>query len=83
MSEISFDFVVYLESGRNATKYSEPIRLSIVTNGMNIGRKWRIKVVMVQCDSPLLAPNGCLQYFTYITGVVRSFNYGEQVHKNI
>merc|ERR1711879_478639 len=36
---------------------------------------WRIRVDQYECDSPVLAPEGCLQYFTGIAGNVSSFNW--------
>jgi len=35
-----------------------------------------IKVTQVKCSSKLLAPDGCLQYFTEDTGNIASFNNG-------
>ena len=40
-----------------------------------ITREWRIKITQYACDNPALAPGGCLQYFTGISGNVSSFNW--------
>ena len=40
-----------------------------------VNREWKIKVIQYECDSPSLAPEGCLQYFTGISGNVSSFNW--------
>ena len=34
-----------------------------------------MKVLQYSCDSPVLAPEGCLQYFTGVSGNVSSFNF--------
>lgn len=55
-----------------------PARLSIVTDQTSSSTStsaWRIKILQYECDSPMLAPDGCLQFFTGISGNVSSFNY--------
>ena len=56
-----------------------PARLSIVTDQSlttaTSTAAWRIRVDQYECDSPVLAPEGCLQYFTGIAGNVSSFNW--------
>ena len=55
-----------------------PARLSIVTDQSTTSSAtsaWRIKILQYECDSPMLAPDGCLQYYTGISGNVSSFNY--------
>lgn len=54
-----------------------PARLSVVVDTQNtdINREWKIKVTQYECDSPALAPEGCLQYYTGISGNVSSFNW--------
>ena len=55
-----------------------PARLSIVTEvtaGMASSTTWRIRVDQFECDSQVLAPEGCLQYYTGIAGNVSSFNW--------
>jgi len=39
-------------------------------------RKWNIRVTQIPCNSPRLAPPGCLQYYEDYSGVIKSFNYG-------
>ena len=36
---------------RNPKKFSKPVRISIVTNGQTFNRKWRIKIVFIDCES--------------------------------
>ena len=55
-----------------------PARLSVVLStdtGASSSRSWRVKVLQYSCDSPVLAPEGCLQYYTGISGNVSSFNF--------
>jgi len=47
-----------------------------VANPVLFARSWKIKVSLLGCDNPSLAPNGCLQYFTGTGGQVTSFNGG-------
>ncbi|XP_064215817.1 uncharacterized protein LOC662398 isoform X2 [Tribolium castaneum] len=39
-------------------------------------RAWNFKITQIGCDCPTKAPTGCLQYYTALSGTVRSFNYG-------
>ena len=56
-----------------------PARLSVVTDqragSSSSVTAWRIRVDQFECDSPVLAPEGCLQYYTGIVGNVSSFNW--------
>ncbi|XP_054159772.1 uncharacterized protein LOC128957984 [Oppia nitens] len=64
---------LYVDMGRGS---ANPVVLSVVTNGNNIGRKWKIKINMIPCNNLDMAPSGCLQYFRSPSAVVQSFNYG-------
>uniref|UniRef100_A0A1E1WFY2 CUB domain-containing protein n=2 Tax=Pectinophora gossypiella TaxID=13191 RepID=A0A1E1WFY2_PECGO len=46
------------------------------TLATTFSRRWNIKLTQLGCDCPGIAPNGCLQYYTGLTGTIRSFNYG-------
>jgi len=55
-----------------------PARLSIVTGSQDVAaltRKWRIQILQYECNHPAIAPEGCLQYYTGISGNVSSFNW--------
>ena len=45
-------------------------------------RGWQIKVTQLSCDSPVLAPQGCTQYFynTDGLGTVQSYNFDGGLH---
>ena len=40
-----------------------------------MSRSWRLKILQYECGSPVLAPEGCLQHYTGISGNVSSFNF--------
>ncbi|XP_061705519.1 uncharacterized protein LOC133516539 [Cydia pomonella] len=46
------------------------------TSSTTFSRRWNVKLTQIACDCPGLAPNGCLQYYTGVTGTISSFNYG-------
>jgi hypothetical protein len=71
-----FSQIVYVDMGRGS---ANPVVLSVVTNGNNIGRKWKIKINMIPCNNRDMAPSGCLQYFRSPSAIVQSFNYGPPV----
>lgn len=55
-----------------------PAMVSIVINtGLTttVNRDWTIKILQLGCDTIYTAPEGCLQYYTAIAGVVSSFNW--------
>ncbi|XP_071050504.1 uncharacterized protein [Onthophagus taurus] len=59
---------------------ADDIKLVINTNSdSTFGRSWRFKVTQIGCDCPTRAPNGCLQHYTGISGVVQSLNYGTTI----
>ncbi|KAJ6642074.1 hypothetical protein Bhyg_07020 [Pseudolycoriella hygida] len=56
---------------------SQSISINIAaSSSFTLGRKWHIKVTQIDCNSALIAPSGCLQYYWGSSGVIRSFNYG-------
>lgn len=62
-----------------------PARLSVVLDTNTVtssSTSWRMKVLQYSCDSPVLAPDGCLQYFTGISGNVSSFNFKTEDNAN-
>ena len=62
-----------------------PARLSVVLDSDTVtssSTSWRMKVLQYSCDSPVLAPEGCLQFFTGISGSVSSFNFKTEDNNN-
>ncbi|CAK9801472.1 hypothetical protein ANTQUA_LOCUS2856 [Anthophora quadrimaculata] len=54
-----------------------PITISIDTNSQyTTDRRWNIRIQQLPCDATYKAPNGCLQYYTSVSNIVSSFNYG-------
>ncbi|XKL69665.1 hypothetical protein PGB90_007434 [Kerria lacca] len=54
---------------------SGPVVLSITTSGTEVSRYWKIRIIQISCSSIGKADEGCLQYFTGISGTIKSFNY--------
>ncbi|CAG4929456.1 unnamed protein product [Parnassius apollo] len=46
------------------------------TSATTFSRRWNLRLIQLGCDCPGIAPNGCLQYYTGVTGTINSFNYG-------
>ncbi|XP_014369924.2 uncharacterized protein LOC106719946 [Papilio machaon] len=46
------------------------------TLATTFSRRWNMRLTQLGCDCPGIAPNGCLQYYTGLTGTINSFNYG-------
>uniref|UniRef100_A0A1B0ANQ9 CUB domain-containing protein n=1 Tax=Glossina palpalis gambiensis TaxID=67801 RepID=A0A1B0ANQ9_9MUSC len=62
---------MYVDAGLGQ---SNPIVISIITSG-TFPRIWRIRVTQIHCGSINRADQGCLQYYTNISGRVKSFNF--------
>ncbi|XP_030572680.1 uncharacterized protein LOC115771219 [Drosophila novamexicana] len=62
---------MYIDAGLGQ---SNPIVLSVITSA-SFPRLWRVRVTQIHCGSISRADQGCLQYYTTISGRVRSFNY--------
>ncbi|CAG9769871.1 unnamed protein product [Ceutorhynchus assimilis] len=57
------------------------ITITVTTSAsVDLERSYNFLVTQIACDCPTLAPAGCLQYYTALTGTVRSFNYGTQIN---
>ncbi|KAL1517877.1 hypothetical protein ABEB36_001583 [Hypothenemus hampei] len=62
---------VGVEGGYNVS----PVSLTVITTGEPFQRSWKIRVTQIPCSSTMKADEGCLQYFTGVTGQIKSFNY--------
>ncbi|TRY74065.1 hypothetical protein TCAL_12359, partial [Tigriopus californicus] len=51
-------------------------KLSITTGSATSARNYQIKVSYIECNNPMRAPSGCLQYFTGTSGTMQSYNFG-------
>ena len=51
------------------------IQFDFDSDGSSIEREWEIKVSQIPCGASYKAPDGCLQYFTGVSGTMKTFNY--------
>ncbi|XP_066598600.1 uncharacterized protein [Prorops nasuta] len=63
---------MYVDVGIGQTN---PVTLTFVTSGSSFGRSWKVRVSQIPCSSIYRADEGCLQYFTGVSGQIKSFNY--------
>ena len=69
-----FHFLVYVDMGLSS---NNPITLTVVTSGSSFSRSFSIKVTQLDCYSLSKASDGCLQYYTGVSGQMWSFNYSD------
>ncbi|XP_012279434.1 uncharacterized protein LOC105699195 [Orussus abietinus] len=65
---------MYVNAG---TGQSNPVTLTFVTSGSNYSRFWKIRVSQIPCSTIYRAEEGCLQYYTGVSGEIKSFNYDD------
>ncbi|XP_068082170.1 uncharacterized protein [Anabrus simplex] len=63
---------MYIDTGLGSTN---PVTLTFVTSGPSFARNFKVKVSQIPCSSIYRAEEGCLQYFTGVSGQIKSFNY--------
>lgn len=63
---------MYIDTGVGQTN---PVTLTFVTSGSSFPRSWKVRISQIQCSTIYRAEEGCLQYFTGVSGQVKSFNY--------
>lgn len=63
----------------DVSQIDEPLLLSVATSGGGYPRRWSIRIVQMDEKNYLLAPPGCLQYYTDTVGHFRSFNLGRSL----
>lgn len=63
----------------DVSQIDEPLVLSVATSGGGYPRRWSIRIVQMDDKNFLLAPPGCLQYYTDTIGHFRSFNLGKNL----
>jgi len=64
--------LVYIDAGLGQ---SNPIILTAITSGPKFPRSWRIRISQIHCGSISKADQGCLQYYTGVSGRIKSFNF--------
>jgi len=65
---------MYVDMGLST---NSPVVLTVVTAGNSFSRSFSVKVTQIECDSLAKAADGCLQYFTGVSGQMFSFNYND------
>jgi len=65
---------MYVDMGLST---NNPITLTVVSSGVSFSRSFSIKVTQIECNSLAKASDGCLQYFTGVSGQMFSFNYND------
>lgn len=68
----NYFYTVYIDAGLGQTN---PVTLTFVISGQSFARSWKIQVSQIRCNTIYRAEEGCLQYFTGISGQIKSFNY--------
>ncbi|XP_025075050.1 uncharacterized protein LOC105430978 isoform X2 [Pogonomyrmex barbatus] len=63
---------MYIDTGVGQTN---PVTLTFVTNGNSFPRSWKVRISQIRCSTIYRAEEGCLQYFTGVSGQIKSFNY--------
>ncbi|XP_020295651.1 deleted in malignant brain tumors 1 protein-like [Pseudomyrmex gracilis] len=63
---------MYVDTGVGQTN---PVTLTFVTSGSSFPRSWKVRVSQIRCSTIYRAEEGCLQYFTGVSGQIKSFNY--------
>ena len=63
----------------DVSQIDEPLLLSVATSGGGYPRRWSIRIIQMDEKNFLLAPPGCLQYYTDTVGHFRSFNLGKNL----
>lgn len=63
---------MYVDVGTGQTN---PITLSFVTSGTGFDRSWKVRISQIPCSTIYRAEEGCLQYYTGVSGQIKSFNY--------
>ncbi|RLU15494.1 hypothetical protein DMN91_012488 [Ooceraea biroi] len=63
---------VYVDTGVGQTN---PVTLTFVTSGNSFPRSWKVRISQIRCSTIYRAEEGCLQYFTGVSGQIKSFNY--------
>ncbi|XP_014477173.1 PREDICTED: uncharacterized protein LOC106745775 isoform X2 [Dinoponera quadriceps] len=63
---------MYIDTGVGQTN---PITLTFVTSGSSFPRAWKVRISQIRCSTIYRAEEGCLQYFTGVSGQIKSFNY--------
>ncbi|XP_018377834.1 PREDICTED: uncharacterized protein LOC108770662 [Trachymyrmex cornetzi] len=67
---------MYIDTGVGPTN---PVTLTFVTSGNSFSRSWKVRISQIRCSTIYRAEEGCLQYFTGVSGQIKSFNYDPMI----
>lgn len=71
--------LVYVDSSTSCNELAFQLGSNAVGVSGVATRSWSIKVTQIDCNSQLLAPSGCTQYFYGAAeGTVRSYNFNNR-----
>lgn len=65
---------MYLDAGFGDTS-DLGIKAAFSTAATGDGRRWKIKVSQIPCGATYAPPPNCLNYFTGLSGLVKSYNF--------
>merc|ERR1712226_235180 len=71
---------VYVDMGRSA---SDTASLNFAFTGTSNNRQWEIKVTQIPCSASYREPEGCFQYQTGLTGVIKTFNFDDSADNHL
>ncbi|KYM94988.1 hypothetical protein ALC62_14583 [Cyphomyrmex costatus] len=67
---------MYIDTGVGQTN---PVTLTFVTSSNSFSRSWKVRISQIRCSTIYRAEEGCLQYFTGVSGQIKSFNYDPMI----
>jgi len=67
---------MYVETARSTTATTVAVTTASATS---TAQSWRIRVSQIDCESTMLAPESCTQYFTTDSGTIYSYGYPEEL----
>lgn len=72
---------IYIGMGSSTT---DTASITFSFSGTSTSRKWDIKVAQIECGASNGAPpDGCLQYYTGLTGQIMTFNFQDGVNTHL
>lgn len=71
---------VYVDMGNTN---SDTASLNFAFTGTDNSRQWEIKVTQIPCTASWREPEGCFQYHTGYTGVIKTFNFDDSADNHL
>lgn len=73
ISGFNTGYHMYVETSRSTT--SSVLTMTLGSTDTTTIRRWNVRVDQIECSNTLLAPTGCTQYFTGLSGTITSYSY--------